>query len=93
MQEAVKISEVGITLILGVIGFYLAHSYRRKIALSVAEKRMAAYSALWNKMNFVSPARLSECWNESLKPEERKYLLDGVIQRYYEFVFGVIDYE
>lgn len=93
MQEAVKISEVGITLILGVIGFRPAHRYRRKIALSVAERRMTAYSALRGKTNLASPARLSECRNESLKPEEREYLLNDVIQRYNEFVFGVIDYE
>lgn len=49
MEQAVKIAEVMFTLILGVIGFYLTHSYRRKIALSVAEKRLAAYSALWGR--------------------------------------------
>lgn len=38
MQGAVKIIEVGRTLILGVIGFYPAHSYRRKIAPSAAER-------------------------------------------------------
>lgn len=90
MEEAVKIAEVGITLILGVIGFYLAHSYRRKIALSVAEKRLAAYSALWSRMNIASPARLSEWWHEPLALEERENLFNEFTQWYYENGNGML---
>lgn len=90
MEEAIKIAEVVIALNFGVIGFYLAHSYRCKIALSVAEKRLAAYSALWRRMNIASPTRLSEWWNEPLTPEEREKLFNDFTQWYYENGNGML---
>lgn len=90
MEEAVKIAELAITLILGVIGFYLAHSYRRKIALSVAEKRLAAYSALWGRMNIASPVRLSEWRDEPLTRDEREKLFKDFTAWYYENGNGML---
>jgi len=57
---AVGIAQALATLFVGLIGAYLVHSYRRKIALSVAEKRLAAYSALWSRMVIASPVRLGD---------------------------------
>lgn len=75
---------------MGLIGSYLAHSYRRNIALSVAEKRLAAYSALWSRMNIASPARLSEWWHEPLTLQEREKLFNEFTQWYYENGNGML---
>lgn len=90
MEQAVKIAEVVITLILGVIGFYLAHSYRRKIALSVAEKRLVAYSTLWSRMTMASPVRVSEWRDEPLTREEREKLFKDFTAWYYEKGNGML---
>lgn len=90
MEDAVNIADVVVTLILGVVGLYLVHSYRRQIALSVAEKRLAAYSALWSRMNIASPARLTEWWNEPLTLEEREKLFNEFTQWYFENGNGML---
>lgn len=90
LTEAVQITQVMVTLILGLIGLYLAHSYRRNIALGVAEKRLAAYSALWSRMNIASPVRLSEWRNEPLTHEEREKLFNEFTQWYYENGNGML---
>jgi hypothetical protein len=86
----IKIANVLVTLILGIIGFYLAHSYRRKIALSVAEKRLAAYSSLWSRMNIASPVRQSKWMDEPLMHEERKKLFYEFTEWYYENGNGML---
>jgi hypothetical protein len=90
MDLTIKIANVMISLILGLIGLYLAHSYRRKIALSVAEKRLASYSALWSRMNIASPVRLSEWRDEPLTHEEREKLFHEFTQWYYENGNGML---
>ncbi|MGZ8919127.1 MAG: hypothetical protein ACXW0T_12975 [Methylobacter sp.] len=89
-QLAVKIADVVVTLILGLIGYYLANSYRRKIALSVAEKRLAAYSALWNRMVIASPVRQSEWMDEPLTSKERNELFKDFTAWYYENGNGML---
>jgi hypothetical protein len=86
----IKTANIIVTLILGLIGFYLAHSYRRKIALSVAEKRLAAYSALWSRMNIASPVRLSNWTDKPLTLEEREQLFNEFTQWYYENGNGML---
>jgi hypothetical protein len=90
VEQAVKIADVMVTLILGLIGFYLAHSYRRKIALNVAEKRLIAYSALWSRMVCASPVRLSEWMDKPLTLKEREKLFNDFTQWYYENGNGML---
>jgi hypothetical protein len=89
-EQYIEIANVVIPLILGLIGFYLAHSYRRKIALSVAEKRLAAYSALWCRMVCASPIRQSEWMDEPLSLKERKELFKEFTAWYYENGNGML---
>ena len=66
------------------IGAYLAYSHRRQIKLRVAEKRLAAYEKLWDKMSFASPVRLARWKAQPLTQEERGKLFDDFVAWYYE---------
>ncbi len=90
MEQAVSIANVIVTVILGIIGFYLAHSYRRNLALRVAEKRLAAYAALWSRMICASPVRVTNWKNKPLMPEEREKLFDDFTAWYYENGNGML---
>lgn len=90
VDQSVKIADVIINIILSGIGLYLAHSYRRNIAMSVAEKRLAAYSALWSRMICTSPVRLSEWINELLTRKEREMLFNEFTKWYYENGNGML---
>lgn len=90
VEQAVQIADVIVTLTVGVIGAYLAHSYRRNQALNVAEKRLTAYSALWNRMNSPSPVRLAEWIDKPLTQCEREKLFQEFTEWYYENGNGML---
>ena len=83
VEQSLNIADVMVKVILGLIGLYLAHSYQRKIALNVAEKRLVAYSALWSRMICASPVRQSEWMDEPLTSKERKELFKDFTAWYY----------
>lgn len=62
MKQAVIIADAMVMLVVNLIGFRPAHSYRRNMAQMVAEKRLRP---LPGKMSIVSPVRQSE-WNHRL---------------------------
>jgi hypothetical protein len=49
--------DIAVTLVLGVVGFYLANSLHRQTTARVAEKRFDSYAALWTKLQPASPMR------------------------------------
>jgi len=83
-QMVVNITNVAITAIISFVGLYLVHNIRRQNALRVAEKRLVAYTALWDKMSCASPVRLTEWYAEPLTPEQRIKLFQAFTTWYYE---------
>ena len=82
--DLVNLADVVFTVLLGIVGLYLVHSLRRQQALRVAEKRLAAYQALWGRMALASPVRLT-VWNaKPLSVEERQQLFHSFTDWYYE---------
>src|SRR5436190_112800 len=61
-MDPLEIADLFATAAFTIIGLYLAHSYRRHITLRVAERRLTAYAALWNKMGIATPVRMA-AWN------------------------------
>jgi len=91
VEQAVRIANVIVTVILGLIGLYLVHSVRRDLALSVADKRLAAYIALWGRMICASPVvRVTKWKHKPLTPEEREKLFDDFTAWYYGSGNGVL---
>lgn len=62
MDDALRITGSVLTAALAVIGLYLARSYRRQLALRVAERRLAAHADLWRRMEVATPVRIAK-WN------------------------------
>jgi hypothetical protein len=83
-MNPVDIADIVVTAIVGLIGLYLAHSYRRQLKMRVEEKRLAAYAALWSKMSFTSPVRLTMWIAQPLTREEREKLFKDFTAWYYE---------
>lgn len=57
-QSIAQWAQVGTTLLLGIVGFYIANSYRRQVKVKLAEKLLEAYSDLWSitDVSFVNSA-------------------------------------
>jgi hypothetical protein len=49
--------DIAVTVLLGVVGLYLANSIRRQIQARVAEKRFDSYGKLWAELKVASPLR------------------------------------
>ena len=90
-MDSVKIADLVITAALAIMGLYLAHSYRRQIALRVAERRLSTYAALWDKMGVATPVRIV-AWNVSqpLTAKEREELFRAFNAWYYEDGNGML---
>jgi hypothetical protein len=90
-MDPLKIADLFATAALTIIGLYLAHSYRRHIALRVAERRLTAYAALWNKMGIATPVRMA-AWNvpQPLTTKEREELFPAFNAWYYEDGNGML---
>src|SRR5947208_13955990 len=90
-MDRVKIADLIVTAAVAIVGLYLAHSYRRQIALRVAERRLTAYAALWNKMGIATPVRIVP-WNvpQPLTAKEREDLFRAFTAWYYEDGNGML---
>lgn len=90
-MDSVKIADLIITAALAIVGLYLAHSYRRQIALRVAERRLSTYAALWDKMGVATPVRIV-AWNVSqpLTAKEREELFRAFTAWYFEDGNGML---
>lgn len=95
----VGFANLAIPALITLLGLYLAHSYRRQINLQndlrVAEKRLSAYAALWDRMTIASPVRATE-WDvgshrlKPLTPKQRERLFYDLIAWYYENGNGMV---
>lgn len=89
-MEIFEIFDLVVKSILTIIGLYLVHSYRRQIALRVAERRLNAYAAIWSKMGVATPVRITP-WNAlPLTATERKKLFNAFTEWYYESGNGML---
>ena len=58
VKSIIEIFDVVMKALLAVIGYYLVHSINRNIALRVSEKRLDAFSSLWESTRNASPDHL-----------------------------------
>src|SRR5690349_13708384 len=63
------------TVVVAVVGLWLAHSYRRQMVLRLSQTRLEAYSRLWEITGVAAPTRL-DGWGEDgyLRIDERRDL-------------------
>ncbi len=90
VKAVASVVDLSLKLILGIIGLYLAHSIGRHVALRISEKRLAAYSALWQATKIASPTRLRGYGKSPLTPTERESLHDELQKWYYESGNGML---
>jgi hypothetical protein len=72
------------TILLGLVGLWLAHNYRRQIKLKLAERQADAYSRLWELTGRALPDRTSP-----LDRAERTALYQEMVQWYIEDGNGI----
>lgn len=82
-MDLTEIAAIAVPIVT-LIGAYLAYSHRRQIKMHVAEKRLAAYEKLWDKMSFASPVRLTKWKAQPLTREERETLFDDFTAWYFK---------
>jgi hypothetical protein len=72
------------TLIVTVVGLWLAYNYRRQMALKLSETRLDAYSRLWAITGVAAPTRL-DGWGDDgyLQLDERRELWASMTDWYY----------
>ena len=80
------------TTLLGVVAAYFSYSYGRQLKLSLASRRLEAYSKLWEATGLASPTRLDErtglvkttgALDRSLTESERRTLYGTLTTWYY----------
>lgn len=82
--------DVFFKIVLGIIGLYLAHNIGRHVALKVSEKRLQAYSALWEVTKDASPARTKSDSAGLSSFKEREALHDKLAEWYYKSGNGML---
>jgi hypothetical protein len=90
LEAAAKIVDLILKLAIALLGFYFAHSLSRQVALRVSERRLGAYSALWQITGVASPARLKEGGAGPLNSRERQLLHDKLAMWYYSEGNGML---
>jgi hypothetical protein len=88
MEQALKLIEIGVTLLLGIAGLYLANSYRRQVKQKTTDGRIGAYSRLWEITEVATPMR-EKSWHVGkprgpLTLDERKELYKDLTDWYYQ---------
>jgi hypothetical protein len=79
------------TIGLGIVGFYLAHNYRRQAKIRLAEARRTAYAELWQETGLAAPTRLDqEGLAGVLTPGERERLYQRFTTWYYQDGNGML---
>jgi hypothetical protein len=80
------------TTLLGIVGVYFSYSYGRQLRLSLASRRLEAYSKLWEATGLAAPTRLDERTglamtvgglDRSLTESERRALFEKLTTWYY----------
>jgi hypothetical protein len=72
------------TLLLGLVGLWFAHNYRRQIRLKLAERQVDSYMRLWALTALASPFRATP-----LDPGERQKLYDDMSRWYFDDGDGI----
>lgn len=80
---AIEMFDLMLKLLIALVGFYLAHSLGRQVALRVSEKRLSAYATLWELTGLASPVRLQKGAAGPLTKKERLALHDDLSRWYY----------
>lgn len=65
--------QAGGTVLLGFVGLWFAHNYRRQIRLKLAERQVESYMRLWTLTAPAAPFRTAP-----LEPAELKKLYDDM---------------
>ena len=80
---------IAVTVVLGLAALYFGNSLRRRtraeVEAKVAEKRFAAYAALWEKTKVASPTR-----GTPLTSDERSQLFQALTDWYYDGGHGML---
>jgi hypothetical protein len=77
--------------LIAVIGLYLAHSFRRSQRLTIAEKRLGSYQALWEVMEVARPTRMDPADGAGpLLPAEAADLYKAMTHWYYSHGQGML---
>ena len=90
-MDFAEIADLVVPAALTAVGLYLAHGYRRQIRMRIAERRLAAYAALWSRMAVATPVRIAD-WNvpQPLTAAEREALFRDLAAWYYEAGNGML---
>jgi hypothetical protein len=71
--------------IIGLLGLYLVHSFRRQQRLRIADLRIPAYQRLWELMKVAAPSRVTDSTGAgSLAPEEARELHHSLWDWYWQ---------
>ena len=73
-----------VTVVLGVVGLYLANSYRRRAQVDLADARRGAYAELWKITKTAAPTRLRTGGEGVLSTKERERLFKQLTDWYYK---------
>ncbi|MFI5564395.1 hypothetical protein ACIA2T_34320 [Amycolatopsis japonica] len=73
------------TVLLGLVGLWFAHNYRRQIRLKLAERQVEAYTRLWALTAPAAPFRATP-----LEPAELKKLHDDMGKWYFDDGDGIL---
>ncbi|MCF6155914.1 MAG: hypothetical protein E3K36_11825 [Candidatus Brocadia sp.] len=92
--EFVGLLNVIVTVFLGLVGFYLTHSFRRQVKQKTADGRMRSYAELWEITGVARSTRIKEWHAEELKgpltQDERMKLYVALTKWYYENGNGMV---
>src|SRR4051812_9837175 len=70
---------------IGLLGLYLVHSFRRQQRLKIADLRIPAYQRLWKLMEVAAPSRVkSSAGSGSVTPGEARALRISMSHWYWE---------
>ncbi|MEV4313859.1 hypothetical protein [Actinocrispum sp. NPDC049592] len=84
MTVTVWIQAAG-TVLLGLVGLWFAHNYRRQIRLKLAERQVESYMRLWGLTALASPFR-----DTPLDAAERRQLFDDMSKWYFDDGDGIL---
>lgn len=83
--------DIAVTFALGLVGLYLAHSYRRQLKVQMADARRSAYSELWEMTGLAAPTRLDDVGPKgALTMQERRILYQRLTSWYYRNGNGML---
>jgi len=84
-MSGVNLAQITATVFLGLVGLWLANSYRRQVRLKLAERQVDAYKELWTITAVAAPVRTTP-----LDQSERKQLREKVNRWFFDDGSGVL---